>query len=174
MTHAHRLVCSLFAPLALAALMGCGSVTKTDDAGSNDGAAGGGAGNGGGGSMANGGSNGGAGSTGAGGHDASVEVRGTSCTDLQSQYAAALPAARSCTVGASDQCGQLVSSELSPCFSNCMTYVQDATMLNALKDAWIAAGCNNQGPIACPAIACLAPTKGSHLATWRVTSHDSA
>jgi len=45
-----------------------------------------------------------------------------------------------------------------------MTYVQDTGTLDGLKAAWTAAGCNNQGPIACPAIACLNPVMGNCLA----------
>jgi hypothetical protein len=63
-------------------------------------------------------------------------------------------------VGASGQCGQEVSADLSPCFSNCMIYVNDATTLNAIKAKWLAAGCQNVGLIACPAIACVQPAMG--------------
>jgi hypothetical protein len=172
------------ASLALLAFLGCGSVSTGADGGDASGAAGaagagggmdptgaaghGGAGSGGagatGGAGHGGAGSGGAGSTGAAGHDAGVDVRGTSCNDLSSQYAEALNAARSCTVGASAQCEQAVSSSLSPCFSNCQTYVNDSTTLDGLKAQWLGEGCNNQGVIACPAIACLQPTKGNCVA----------
>ena len=68
-------------------------------------------------------------------------------------------------MGASGQCAAEVSSSLSACFSNCMTYVNDATTLNELKSRWQQAGCANQGPIACPAIACLLPSMGNCVAS---------
>src|ERR1017187_679095 len=54
-----------------------------------------------------GGAGGGAGGSGGSG--------GASCTALESEYAAALPASKGCDVNASGQCQQLVSSFLSPC-----------------------------------------------------------
>jgi hypothetical protein len=106
-----------------------------------------------------------AGTTGAAGHDGGAADSGASCTDLQSQYGEAFVAARMCNVGAANQCAQPVSSSLSPCFSNCMIYVNDASTLNAIKTAWLAAGCANQGPIACPAIACIQPSMGNCVAS---------
>jgi hypothetical protein len=90
---------------------------------------------------------------------------GVSCTDFQNAYAAALPAARSCDVAAVGQCQQSVSSSLSPCFVNCMTYVNDASTLNKLKLEWQQQGCNSLVGILCPAIACIAPTAGVCTAT---------
>jgi hypothetical protein len=84
-----------------------------------------------------------------------------SCADLENQYAAALPAAESCAIGASEQCQQLVSKTLalSPCHVGCeMIYVNDASMLNAIESTWDQAGCNLN--VACPAIACAGPTNG--------------
>jgi hypothetical protein len=85
-----------------------------------------------------------------------------SCTDLDNQYAAALPAAKSCAVGVSGQCQQLVSDALaiSPCQIGCdMIYVNDASTLNTIEATWNQAGCNLD--VACPAIACAAPTMGT-------------
>ena len=90
---------------------------------------------------------------------------GVSCTDLENAYAAALPAARSCDVAALAQCQQSVSSSLSPCFVNCMTYVNDASTLNKLKLEWQQGGCNSVIGIVCPAVACIAPTAGVCTAT---------
>jgi hypothetical protein len=101
-----------------------------------------------------------AGSNGSGGHDGGA---GAGCNDLSAQYAQAITAARACTPSAANQCQQLVSSSLSACFSNCMTYVNDAAGLADLKAAWLAAGCNSQ-PVACPAIACLQPVAGDCVA----------
>jgi uncharacterized protein YceK len=173
----------VFGALALLHTSGCGSVSSGTDGG--DGAAGqagaagghgggmtstggagsmGSAGHGGAGSTGSAG-HGGAGSTGSAGHDGGAGDGSVSCSDLAGQYGGALTAARSCTVGAANQCQQAVSSSLSPCFSNCLTYVEDATTVNALKAQWVNAGCANQGPIACPAIACLQPTMGNCVAT---------
>ena len=85
---------------------------------------------------------------------------GTSCADLEAQYMTAFAAATTCTVGAAGQCAQLASSSLSPCFIDCMTYVQSATALNSLKARWTAAGCGQKVTV-CPAIACVMPTAGS-------------
>jgi hypothetical protein len=157
----------VIATIALLLAAGCGSVSSGADGG-RDGAAGqtgaaGTTGSAGHGAAGTTGSAGHGGSTGAAGQGGSGG--GASCMDLQTAYAAALMAARSCTPGTPDQCAQLVSSSLSPCFSNCMMYVNAADALNSIKAAWQTAGCANQGPIACPAIACLQPTMGSCVAT---------
>jgi hypothetical protein len=85
---------------------------------------------------------------------------GMSCGDLALRYEDALPAARSCDVNANGQCQQLVSSSLSPCFFNCMTYVNDATILNSIKAIWEKAGCNSVVGILCPAVVCIKPQAG--------------
>ncbi len=87
-----------------------------------------------------------------------------SCGDLATDYAQALAAAQSCDVNTSGQCQQLVSSSLSPCFSNCMTYVNDPSTPNAIKAIWEQEGCNNV-LVLCPAIACLQPTNSLCLAS---------
>jgi hypothetical protein len=107
-----------------------------------------------------------AGATGTAGHTGGGGAGsdgGVSCSDLEAQYSAALGTARSCTVSASGQCTQMVSGDLSPCFSNCQIFVNDATALNALKAQWLQAGCG-AGVFACPAIACLQPSKGECVA----------
>ncbi len=113
------------------------------------------------------GAGGGSGGTGGASGDGGAQPvdGGASCTDLQSEYADALPAARSCDPAAVGQCQQSVSSSLSPCFVNCMTYVNDASTLNEIKLAWQQAGCNSLVGILCPAIACIAPTAGACTAT---------
>ena len=63
-------------------------------------------------------------------------------------------------MGAPNQCTVKVSSSLSPCFVNCMTYVQDGAGLDDLKSRWMAAGCATK-PQVCPALACVQPTAGS-------------
>jgi hypothetical protein len=104
------------------------------------------------------GASGTAGAVGAAGHGG-----GASCSDLESQYGDALAAARSCSVTTSGQCTQTASGDLSPCFSNCLIFVNDATTLNALKAQWLQAGCA-EGVYACPAIACVQPSHGQCVA----------
>ena len=88
-----------------------------------------------------------------------------SCADLASQYIAALPAAQSCDVNAIGQCQQLVNGSLplSICNIGCqMTFVNDATTLNALESAWNQAGC--KADVMCPNIACAPPSNGGCVA----------
>jgi hypothetical protein len=130
----------LLATLALVQAYGCGSVSSSSDGGSGAaGQAGGGQGGaasaGAGGSIAGAtgtaGASGVAGSSGAAGHDGGASDVGTAtCADLVDQYSQALTPARSCTTGATGQCQTAVSSSLSPCFSGCMIYVDDASTLN--------------------------------------------
>jgi hypothetical protein len=176
-----------FGALALLQTYGCDSSPISPDGGGADataGATGGTAGRVGGagasgtaGAVGSAGHGGGAGATGTAGHVGGAGASGTagavggaghgggaSCSDLESQYSAALTEARSCTVHANGQCAQSASGSLSVCFSNCLIFVNDATTLNALKAEWLQAGCANQGPVACPAIACLQPAQGNCVA----------
>src|ERR1022692_1571080 len=141
----------ILATLALGLGAGCGSVSSTNDGGG--GAGGGAAGQG--------------GATGQAGHGGATGQGGTAgsstCGDLSAEYAAALPAAQRCEIGASDQCMKLVSGSLSPCFVNCMTYANDDSALNSIKQSWVQAGCNNVA-VLCPAIACLQPTNNMCVA----------
>jgi hypothetical protein len=82
---------------------------------------------------------------------------GASCTDLETAYAAALPAAESCAVGASGQCQQRVGQFLPPfaCNTGCSDlYVNDASTLTLIISRWEQAGCPR--PV-CPNIACGPP-----------------
>jgi hypothetical protein len=166
MTPARLRLAFALGALALVPNYGCGSVSLGTDGGAD---AGGGSG---GGTVPGPGPTGEAGSTGGAGHGAagatgaagSGGASGATCSDLETEYGAALTAARSCTVGASGQCAQMVSGSLSVCFSNCQTFVNDATALDALKAQWMAEGCANQEHVACPAIACLQPTAGRCVA----------
>jgi hypothetical protein len=85
---------------------------------------------------------------------------GASCADLEAEYASGFAAASACTAGAAGQCAALASTALSPCFVDCVTYVQNATALNGLKARWTAAGCGQKTTV-CPAIACLKPAAGT-------------
>jgi hypothetical protein len=109
------------------------------------------------GTTAAGGRGGTGGTTGAGGSTADGGGL-SSCGMFASEYAAVLTGARSCTSGASGQCGQPVPSSLSPC-SACMEYVTDRSILDDLRTQWDLAGCANV-KVACPLIAC-APATGA-------------
>jgi hypothetical protein len=94
---------------------------------------------------------------------------GSLCELLASQYSAELAAAQSCDVGSKGECQQVVDWSLSPC-GGCPTFVHDATVLNAIQQSWLNAGCANVTPappcalIECPAAlndVCLA-TDGGH------------
>ncbi len=63
------------------------------------------------------------------------------CNTLLAEYQSALTAAETCQVGAPSQCQQLATQSLTGC--GCQTYVTDSTGLNAIEQAWSAAGCND-------------------------------
>jgi len=122
--------------LALASLFtpACGSVTTTGGTGGQTGSGGRGGGTG--------------GNHGTGGGTAD------SCTQLQNEYAAALPQARSCSPNSGGgQCEQQAPSTLG---CSCQTVVNDKSQLDQIQNRWTVAGCQT----VCPAIACLAPTTG--------------
>ena len=75
------------------------------------------------------------------------------CGTLEQLYQTALAAAETCTVGASGQCSQGAPSDLSPCYRNCVAYVNDATELNTILDEWDRLGCQNTS-VLCDMIAC--------------------
>jgi hypothetical protein len=82
---------------------------------------------------------------------------GANCTDLRTEYAAALPAAESCTVGASGQCQQRVGQFLPPdeCNTGCSDlFVNDASTLDPIISKWEQSVCPR--PV-CPEIACGPP-----------------
>ena len=80
-----------------------------------------------------------------------------SCSDLATQYEAALPAAETCTASADGQCAQPVDESLSVC-GGCLTRVNDATMLNAIRARWTAVGCDNpKVKPPCAASSCVSP-----------------
>jgi hypothetical protein len=113
----------------------------------------GGAGSGGGGSGSGGSGSGGSGSGGGGagsgggssGADGGQQVDGgVSCSEFQSQYAAALPAAERCDVDAGGQCTNLAGTSfpLVYCGPGCgMTYVNDVKPLSSVTGQGFRAGC---------------------------------
>jgi len=123
--------------------IGTGGVPAT---GGKTGTGGGGAGGGGTGGVGTGG-NGTGGGGGQGG--------GKSCDALESDYNTALTDAKKCTIGAANQCQQLVNSSLS--CPGCKQYVNDTTTLTALQTQWNDQGCGSALHV-CPAIACVVPT----------------
>jgi hypothetical protein len=85
-----------------------------------------------------------------------------SCRMLESEYAAVLSGAETCTAGAAGQCGQQVLSSLSPCSvdAGCMEFVTDSSILNAIQQKWGAAGCANHNGT-CPLVACAPATSAA-------------
>jgi hypothetical protein len=111
-----------------------------------------------GGNMGTGGSaTGGHGAGGSGTGGSGGQGGGKSCDALESEYNSAFTAAKKCTLGAANQCQQLVNSSLS--CPGCKQYVNDTTTLSALQTEWDDQNCSAV-PHLCPAIACVIPTAG--------------
>jgi hypothetical protein len=73
------------------------------------------------------------------------------CNTLVAEYQSALTAAETCQVGASGQCQQVVTGNLTGC--SCPTYATDSSALTTIQKAWQAAGCEPPNPpceIECP------------------------
>ena len=127
--------------VSLAALGACSSQSLTNDRSGTGGSGGGGANTG-----------------GEGGNTASTGGTGaqSACQVLAAQYQDALKVAQSCAIGGSGQCETLVNTTLSVC-GGCQTYVNDASTLNAIQQAWEGANCSKVNPappcalILCPA-----------------------
>src|SRR6185312_15233411 len=102
------------------------------------------------------------GHTGSGGRAGSSGGAGKSCSQLETDYSDALATAKSCTLGAPDQCKQLVDTSIS--CPGCKVHVNDTTDLDALTARWTDAGCA-QTRAPCPAIACIATLPASCSAT---------
>ncbi|HXJ21340.1 MAG TPA: hypothetical protein VMT03_14005 [Polyangia bacterium] len=83
------------------------------------------------------------------------------CDTLDQKYQAAMPAAKSCNPATPTQCQTVVPLDLS-CYGGCGIYVNDATELSAIQQAWDAAGCPTAS-VVCPGIGCL-PVIGSACA----------
>ncbi|HXU60119.1 MAG TPA: hypothetical protein VN962_00360 [Polyangia bacterium] len=81
---------------------------------------------------------------------------GTSCTQLESEYATELAKAKTCSPNASNQCQQTAPNALA---CGCETFVNDRSGLDQLQSRWNQAGC--QGSTLCPAIACVMPRAAS-------------
>jgi hypothetical protein len=112
----------------------CGSITTIGDAGGQTGSGG------------RAGGSGGRFGGGTGGSSA------TSCVQLESDYAAELAKAKSCSPGASNQCQESAPSALA---CGCDTFVNDRSALDQLQTRWKQAGC--QSGMVCPAVACVMP-----------------
>jgi len=78
---------------------------------------------------------------------------GVSCDALAAKYAAALAVAKSCALGATDQCTQSTSPTLLPCRTDCIQFVNDTTELDAIRQVWEQQGCSQAGG-ACPPSVC--------------------
>jgi hypothetical protein len=123
-----------------------------------------------------GGSSGGAGAGGghgggAGGQGGQTTDGGPSCTQLMTEYSAAVTAALVCRPGAQNQCAQ---QALLPNCTTCYETVNDATTLTTLRTQLIAQGCVH--PTACPCAApqtsgCVANDAGSAAGTCMPTTN---
>jgi len=72
-----------------------------------------------------------------------IDAGPSTCPDLIRAYDAALAIAKSCAPGDGGvPCAQPVPAGLSMCDSRCTVYVNDATQLNALRQAWGDAQCD--------------------------------
>jgi hypothetical protein len=109
-----------------------------------------------GGNNGKGGNNGNGGNNGKGGQGGAE-----SCDTLATDYANAMTAAKKCTVGAPNQCQQLVNDTIG--CSGCREYVNDATTLNAIETQWANQGCAS-GHL-CSTIACVTPPTSCVAAT---------
>jgi hypothetical protein len=83
---------------------------------------------------------------------------GKTCTQLETDYTAALTAAKMCNATAGNQCQILVSISLA--CPTCKAHVNDDAQLTALKASYDQAGCSAM-PHICPAIACVNPGSGA-------------
>ena len=111
-----------------------------------------------------GGTDGGGSGGSSGGGGSSLDGGLSGCGTLASEYAAVLTGARSCTAGASGQCGQQVPSFLSPCRSGCTQFVTDSGVLDTIRKEWETTGCGDVA-VACPAIACAHATGAACIAS---------
>ena len=75
------------------------------------------------------------------------------CDMFVTEYAAVLSGARSCTAGATAQCAQRVPPSLLPCDAACSEFVNDSSVLGAIRQEWDAAGCGETTTL-CPPIVC--------------------
>jgi len=111
------------------------------------------------------GTGGGGGTTGGSGGSSGATDGGPGCTQLMTEYSAAVTAALVCTPRAQNQCAQ---QALLPNCTTCYETVNDATTLSALRTQLIAQGCVH--PTACPCAApqtsgCVANDAGSAAGT---------
>jgi hypothetical protein len=111
-----------------------------------------------GGQVSTGGQSGTGGQPGTGGQSGTGGAPGRTCSQLESDYATALTAAKACTIGAGPQCRQLADTSIA--CPGCRVYVNDTTELAALKAQWTSSGCSLSRGI-CPAIACIVPSPAS-------------
>jgi hypothetical protein len=80
-------------------------------------------------------------------------TNGVDCQKLQNDYAAAMPAAKNCSLSLGNQCQQTVEPVLG---CGCVTYVQNADQLRAIAEQWRLGMCTAN----CPEVVCLMPGSG--------------
>jgi hypothetical protein len=151
-----------------AGVAGAGGSTGAAGRGGSTGAAGAAGTTGGAGQAGTGGSGGRGGTTGTGGTTGSAGTGGATgsggtgggktCTQLESDYTAALATAKMCHATMTNQCQILVSISLA--CPTCKAHVNDDTQLAAIQASYDQAGCSAMNHI-CPAIACINPGSGA-------------
>jgi len=86
------------------------------------------------------------------------------CDTFAAEYAAVLKGASSCTAGAAAQCEQPVPAALAPCNTACTVYVNDASVLNVIRQQWDAARCGSVA-VDCPLVSCPFVAGGACVAS---------
>jgi hypothetical protein len=87
-----------------------------------------------------------------------------SCSVVETQYLNTVAGAQTCDPDGAGQCQHQVSAALSSC-PTCMTYVNDATTVNAIESVWEQLGCNQAATGPCPPLSCTQPSSGTCLAS---------
>jgi hypothetical protein len=109
------------------------------------------------------GGTGGTGAAGVTGTDGGTGDAGDVCAALIQDYNAAMSVAKQCNATFNtEQCTHEVDISL-PC-PGCKTWVNDTQPLDDVRQRWQQAGCDKVHRI-CPAITCIAPGKGSCVAS---------
>jgi len=76
--------------------------------------------------------------------------------------------AQRCTLGAANQCQQVVPAHLSPCDS-CLTHVNDSATVLLLEDQWRQLGCDGDTGSTCGQIVCPTSTNTTCVDTGNGT-----
>jgi hypothetical protein len=87
------------------------------------------------------------------------------CPSLAAAYAGALPDAERCDRGGDvAPCGDEVLLSLDTCTDGCVAFVSDTTVLDGIRQRWLALGCQDV-PVDCPIQYCPPPVGGMCVPT---------